>query len=44
MTANAAGAIGDIVVAAWLLFQPLNALVQDVGDAVTSYHRQQISG
>jgi hypothetical protein len=38
MTANAAGAVGDMVVAGWLLRQPPTALVRDAGDAITVYN------
>ncbi|HVN53504.1 MAG TPA: DUF3267 domain-containing protein [Anaerolineaceae bacterium] len=34
---NASGAIGDILTVVWLLFQPGDVLVQDLGDAVTLY-------
>lgn len=39
ITANAAGAVGDMLVAAWLLRQPPTALVRDSGDAITVYNR-----
>ncbi len=39
MTANAAGAVGDMAMAVWLLFQPETALIRDVGDAITIYRR-----
>ena len=38
MTANAAGAVGDMVVVGWLLRQPPTALVRDTGDAITVYN------
>lgn len=38
LTANAAGAVGDMLVAAWLLRQPPTALVRDIGDAITVYN------
>lgn len=34
---NAAGAVGDLMVAGWLLRQPPTCLAQDRGDAVTLY-------
>lgn len=34
---NAAGAVGDIVVIGWLLFQPATLLARDSGDAITLY-------
>lgn len=34
---NAAGAVGDLVAAAWLLAQPATTLVRDSGDAITLY-------
>jgi len=34
---NAAGAVGDLVTAAWLLAQPATTLVRDSGDAITLY-------
>ncbi len=37
ITANSAGAVGDMAMATWLLFQPQTALVRDVGDAITIY-------
>ncbi len=37
MTLNASGAVGDIGVAIWLLFQPPDCLANDRGDAVTLY-------
>ncbi len=37
VTMNAAGAVGDILVAIWLLRQPLTCLAQDCGDAVTLF-------
>lgn len=36
-TMNAAGSVGDIGVAAWLLLQPPTCLANDKGDAVTLY-------
>lgn len=38
IVSNAAGAVGDIAVVTWLLFQPRATLVRDVGDAITLYH------
>ncbi len=37
LTLNASGAVGDIAVAVWLLFQPPSCMVNDHGDAVTLY-------
>lgn len=37
ITMNASGAVGDLVVAGWLLRQPPSCLAQDRGDAVTLY-------
>lgn len=37
MIANASGSVGDLVVVAWLLFQPRGSLAQDRGDSVTLY-------
>ncbi len=37
LTLNAAGAVGDIAMIGWLLFQPKNVLARDTGDAVTLY-------
>jgi hypothetical protein len=37
ITMNAAGAVGDLLVAVWLLFKPASALVQDRGDALTLF-------
>ena len=34
---NAAGAVGDLTVAAWLLLKPVSTLVQDYGDGVSLY-------
>lgn len=34
---NAAGAVGDLVTAVWLLAQPATTLVRDSGDAITLY-------
>ena len=34
---NAAGAVGDIALVCWLLFQPASLLARDAGDAVTIY-------
>ncbi len=34
---NAAGAVGDLVVVAWLLWQPRRALVNDLGDVFSIY-------
>ncbi|MDR3573208.1 MAG: DUF3267 domain-containing protein [Anaerolineaceae bacterium] len=37
MTFNASGAIGDLVVAIWLIKQPNNCLAQDYGDSIALY-------
>lgn len=37
LVSNAAGSVGDLVVAVWLIFQPRGSLAQDRGDAVTIY-------
>lgn len=37
ITMNASGAVGDLAVAAWLVRQPPDCLVQDRGDAVTLF-------
>lgn len=37
MSMNAAGAVGDLLVAIWLLRQPVTCLAQDCGDAVTLF-------
>jgi hypothetical protein len=37
ITMNAAGAVGDLLVAGWLLLKPTSGLVQDRGDAITLY-------
>lgn len=34
---NAAGSIGDLLVAGWLLFKPTTTLIQDGGDAIAIY-------
>lgn len=34
---NASGAVGDIAMICWLLFQPATLLARDTGDAVTLY-------
>jgi hypothetical protein len=34
---NAAGAAGDVIMVAWLLFQPPGVLARDTGDAVSLY-------
>lgn len=34
---NAAGAVGDLAIICWLLFQPSNLLARDTGDAITLY-------
>jgi len=34
---NAAGAVGDIAVSIWLLFQPATLLARDTGDGITFY-------
>jgi hypothetical protein len=44
VTINAAGAVGDMMVAGWLLFQPASALIHDSGDVVRLYARNQDSG
>lgn len=41
MVTNAAGAVGDMIVVVWLLFQPASALVRDTGDAITVYRKMQ---
>jgi hypothetical protein len=40
ITMNAAGAVGDLFVAIWLLFKPASALVQDRGDALTLFEHK----
>jgi len=37
MTFNASGAIGDLVVAIWLIKQPHSCLAQDYGDSIALY-------
>jgi hypothetical protein len=37
---NAAGSIGDLLVAGWLLFKPATTLIQDAGDAVAIYQQK----
>jgi len=37
LTINAAGAVGDVAIVAWLLVKPPNLLIQDRGDAVSIY-------
>ncbi len=37
LTMNASGSVGDILVAGWLLRQPVTCLAQDRGDSVTLY-------
>jgi hypothetical protein len=37
MAANAAGAIGDLFMAGWVLRQPSTAIVRDAGVAVIVY-------
>ena len=37
MTFNASGAIGDLVVAIWLIKQPYSCLAQDYGDSIALY-------
>ena len=37
---NAAGSIGDLMVAGWLLFKPATTLVQDGGDAIAIYQQK----
>lgn len=37
LTSNASGAIGDVLIVAWLLAQPDTVLIQDHGDAVTAF-------
>jgi hypothetical protein len=39
LTSNAGGAVGDMLVAGWLLRQPADCLANDRGDAVTLYNR-----
>jgi len=34
---NAAGAVGDMAVAGWLLWQPSSCMAQDVGNAITLF-------
>jgi hypothetical protein len=38
LTTNAAGAVGDIAIVAWLLGKPPDLLIQDRGDAMSVYH------
>lgn len=38
IVANAAGAVGDMLVVAWLFTRPAATLVRDTGDAVTLFH------
>jgi hypothetical protein len=40
LTINAAGAIGDAAIVAWLLIQPSSILINDRGDAVSVYSKQ----
>lgn len=40
---NAAGAVGDLVAAVWLLAQPATTLVRDSGDAITLYRPATMS-
>ncbi len=37
LTLNAAGAVGDLLVAGWLLIQPPSSLIHDNGDAISLY-------
>lgn len=37
MTLNASGAVGDLLVAFWLLIQPASVYIQDFGDGVNVY-------
>jgi len=37
MVFNAAGAVGDLAVCLWLLFQPIDLLARDAGDVLTLY-------
>jgi hypothetical protein len=39
ITMNASGAIGDILVAVWLLFKPSSGMIRDQGDAITLFIR-----
>jgi hypothetical protein len=36
---NASGAVGDIAIVCWLLFQPTTLLGRDTGDAIIVYHQ-----
>lgn len=44
LTFNASGAVGDLLVAAWLLRTPGDALAFDTGEAVTLYVRRPPAG
>jgi hypothetical protein len=39
LTVNAAGAVGDLIVAVWLFSQSAIAFVRDQGATITSYHK-----
>ncbi len=39
---NASGAVGDIAVVGWLLFQPRDTLIADRGDAMTAYRVEAV--
>ncbi|HKB49029.1 MAG TPA: DUF3267 domain-containing protein [Ktedonobacterales bacterium] len=41
---NAAGAVGDIVISIWLLFQPATLLARDTGDGITLYRAASQGG
>lgn len=40
---NAVGAVGDIAMICWLLFQPASLLARDSGDAVTLYRAGRVT-
>ena len=41
ITANAAGAVGDILATIWVLWQPANILIRDTGTAFTLYRQEE---
>ncbi|MBD2257724.1 hypothetical protein [Pseudanabaena sp. FACHB-2040] len=40
LVVNAAGAVGDLVTAGWLLTQPKQAYVNDYGDGMAIYYAE----
>ncbi len=43
MTLNASGAVGDLLIAFWLLIQPASLYIQDFGDGVNLYRPESAS-